>query len=366
MYENYTYEYILTSILDRISTADPTIDIREGSAMWYAVAPVAAELAIAYINYDAIRNESFAGTATREGLYRACDDLGLNTEQFEATAGIFLAHFNAEVTLGSRWSCGDYMFIVESKVGMVTIDEVEYHQYRLVCETVGSHTAFTVGNLNPITDYGLNLINVAVLDSCIITGADETSDEKVREAYFEYVANKSEGANIAQYRQWLNEFDGIGAHKIVPTWAGANTVKVVVIDELKEAPTQDFIASVQNYLDPNKEGLGEGKAPIGAVVTVEGGTNAYIAVKATIALTSADADIADVNDRLRDYCRSIAFQKNTINIYEVASVILSSPVVANVDNVALGRYVGGSTINWQTTNLTLGEFETPVFHQLYE
>lgn len=364
MYENYTYEYILKSILDRITTADPTIDVREGSAMWYAVAPVAVELAVAYTNCDAISKESFVGTATREGIYRACADIGLDTTQFDASAGVFRGHFNVEVANGSRWACGDYIFVVSSKVGMVTMNEVDYHQYNLVCETVGSHTQYTSGNLRPITDYGSNDLRVAVLDSCVVIGADETSDEKVREAYFENIANKSEGANIAQYRQWLSEFDGIGAHKIVPTWNGANTVKVVVIDENKQSPTPDFIASVQNYLDPNREGLGEGKAPIGAVVTVEGGTNADIDVKAKLTLASSNADISDINANLTAYFRRIAFEKSVINIYEVASIILSSPSVSDINDVQIGRY-NGSTTSYSTSNITLGEFETPVLHAFH-
>ena len=365
MYENYTYEYILNSILDRITNADSSIDVREGSAMWYAVAPVALELAIAYTNLDAVSKESFVGTATREGMYRAYDDLGISTAQFDATAGVFEGHFNVEVSIGSRWACGDYTFVVTSKVGIVTIDEVEYHKYRLACETVGSHTQHTTGNLRPITDYGSNLVRVAILDECVMVGADETSDEIVRDTYFEYIANKSEGANVAQYKQWLNEFEGVGAHKIVPTWNGKNTVKVVILNENKEAPTSDFIASVQNYLDPNSEGVGEGKAPIGAVVTVVGGTNANIDVKANLTLASASADISDIEKRLTDYYRRIAFEKRVVNIYEVASVLLSSPTVSDVNDVQLGRWVDGSTTSYSANNLELGEFETPVYHGFY-
>lgn len=366
MYENYTYEYILTRILNRISEVDPTIDTREGSSMWYAVAPVALELAIAYSNYDLVSKESFVGTATREGIYRACNDIGLSTEQFDASAGIFSAHFNVEVTIGSRWACGDYIFVVTSKVGTVTIDEVEYHQYNLTCETLGSLSQYTSGNLRPITEYGSSQLKVAVLDECIVVGKNESSDENVRETYFDYIANKSEGANIAQYNLWLNEFDGIGAHKIIPTWNGANTVKVAILDENKEAPTSEFVASVQDYLDPNSEGLGEGKAPIGAVVTVEGGTNAYIDVKASITLATANADTSDINIKLTDYFRRIAFAKSVVNIYEVASVILSSPSVSDVNSVQIGRWVSDSaTVSYSNSNLSLGEFETPVLHKFY-
>lgn len=367
MYENYTYEYILNTILDRIATADPTLDIREGSALWYAVAPVAVELAIAYTNCDAVGKESFVGTATREGIYRACDDIGLDTTQFDASAGVFYAHFNVEVAIGSRWGCGDYIFVVTEKAGTQTIEEVEYHRYELVCETRGSHTQYTNGNLRPITEYGSNQIRVAVLDSCIVVGADETPDEKVRETYFDYIANKSEGGNVAQYNMWLNEFDGIGAHKVIPAWNGANTVKVVILDENKERPTNEFIASVQNYLDPNSEGLGEGKAPIGAVVTVEGGANAYIDVKANITLASADASTSDIVNRLEDYFRKIAFQKSTINIYEVASIIWSSPSVVDVNNVQIGKWVNDNTaVSYTSSNLTVEDFEAPVLHKFYK
>ncbi len=366
MYENYTYEYILKQILDRISTSDPSIDIREGSAIWYAVAPVALELAIAYSNYDLVNKESFVGTATREGIYRACEDIGLSTEQFEASAGRFQGHFNVEVSIGSRWACGAYIFVVDSKVGMVTIDDVEYHKYELLCETAGSQTQYTNGTLKPITEYGSNQLKVAVLDSCIVVGENEKSDDAVRRYYFEYIANKSEGANIAQYSLWLNEFNGVGAHKIIPTWNGANTVKVAVLNENKESPTTEFVASVQDYLDPNSEGLGEGKAPIGAVVTVVGGTNAYLDVKATLTLANSNADISDITTKLRDYFRQIAYKKSIVNIYEVASVILSSNSVSDVNNVQIGRWTSDSaTVNYSSTNLTLGEFETPVLHQFY-
>ena len=365
MFENYTYEYILNTILSRISNADGTLDVREGSALWYAVAPVAAELAIAYANCDRANKESFVGTATREGMYLACNDIGLDTNQFEASASAFYGHFNVEVTIGSRWACGDYIFVVESSAGTIPIDGVNYYRYRLVCETVGSQSQYTSGTLRPITEYGSAQLKVAVLDECILVGADETPDEKVRETYFDYIANKAESANIAQYNQWLNEFEGIGAHKIIPNWDGANTVKAVILNENKERPTKEFIASVQEYLDPNSEGMGEGKAPIGAKVTVEGGTAAYIDVKATLTLSSGDASTADIVDRLTAYFRKISFQKSVINIYEVANIIWASDSVLDVHSVELGRWVDGTTTNYSPTNLTLEPYEAPMLHEFY-
>lgn len=368
MYENYTYEYILNSILDRISSIDSSIDTREGSAIWYAVSPVAIELAIAYSNCDILRKESFVGTASREGIYRACEDLGMDTTQFEPSAGVFEAYFQDPVNIGSRWWCGGYNFRVDEELLPIEVEGVKRFAYRLVCETLGSHTAHVRGKLTPITEYGgtPGRNYVAVITDCIIVGADETPDEKVRAAYFEYVANKAEDGNIAQYHKWLNEYpgNGVGAQKIIPAWNGANTVKAVILDENKQAPTPEFIAEVQEYLDPNSEGLGEGKAPIGAVVTVVGGINAYISVKADITLVEEGANITDINEKLTAYFEEIAFKKTTVNIYEVASKILSSPSVSNVDNIQLGRWIDDATeVVYSSSNITLEDFETPVLHE---
>lgn len=363
MYETYTYEYLLKSILDRITTADSSIDVREGSAMWYAVAPVAMELAIAYDNFNRVHKESFVGTATREGLYLACNDVGLDTAQFEATPSIFKGHFNIEVTIGSRWACGNYIFVAKQLNGTVKIDGVDYYEYILECETVGAHTAYTSGFLKPITDYGISNLKTSVLDECITVGSDEATDETIRKTYFDYVANNSDGGNVAQYHQWLLAFPGVGAEKVVAGWNGKNTVKAIILDENKEAPTPEFVASVQEYLDPNAEGLGEGKAPIGAVVTVEGGINANIIVEARVTLVNPTADISDVSVKLRDYFRSIAFKKSTISIYEVASIVLSSPAVSDVTDIQLGKFNEDPLdIAFTKSNLVLDETETPVLY----
>ena len=370
MYENYTYDYILDSILNRVREFDSTIDVREGSAIWYAVSPVAMELAIAYSNCDMVNKESFVGTATREGIYLACEDIGLDTSRFDATASVFLADFNVEVSIGSRWSCSGYTLRVTERVGEASADGVKYYQYRLVCETTGSASQYITGNLTPITEYGSNGLQMAVIDMCISAGAEETPDEEVRATYFDYIANKSEGANIAQYNQWLNEFEStigrIGAHKIRPTWDGVNTVKVVILDGNKESPDSTLVDAVQDYLDPNSEGLGEGKAPIGAVVTVEGGVNADIDIKAEITTNGENVDISDINERITEYFREIAFRKSVVNIYEVAGIILASPSVSNVNSVEIGRWNGvDSEVSYSPTNLPLDEFETPVLHEFY-
>lgn len=356
MYENYTYEYILDEILKRISSVDQTIDTREGSPLWYAISPVAAELAIAYTNYDRVHKESFVGTASREGIYGACNDIGLDTVQFDASSGIFTAHFDVPISIGSRWVKDGFIFRAYANNGLVEIEGKTYYQYMMVCETVGAESQVVNGTLQPITDYGSDAFKVAVLDECTDPGKDETPDETVRRAYFNYVSNKAEDGNLDQYHQWLNEFDGVGAHRLTPLWNGVCTLRVAILNEDKEEPSDDLVSAVQTFLDPNKQGLGEGVAPIGCKVTVVKGVEVPIYVKASVTLTSPSADITDVNIKLREYFRRIAFQRSSVNYFDVASAILSSPVVNSISGLQIGK----SASSYGTDDIALSDIEAPV------
>ena len=66
MFEEYTFEVILNAMLARVPD---TIDKRQGSIIYNALAPAAVELQNMYINLDVILNETFADTASRVSCY---------------------------------------------------------------------------------------------------------------------------------------------------------------------------------------------------------------------------------------------------------------------------------------------------------
>ena len=63
MFEEMSFELIMNRMLSRVNT---DVDKREGSIIWDALAPAAAELALMYIQLDTVLNEAFADTAKRE------------------------------------------------------------------------------------------------------------------------------------------------------------------------------------------------------------------------------------------------------------------------------------------------------------
>lgn len=69
MYENMTFENIMDRCLARVSAS---VDKREGSIVYDAIAPAAAELAILYIELAYLMDRAFPDTETGDDLTKKC------------------------------------------------------------------------------------------------------------------------------------------------------------------------------------------------------------------------------------------------------------------------------------------------------
>lgn len=331
-YENMTYEVILQRMMNRVVEKYPNLDTREGSIIFNALAPAAVELAIMYTELDNTLNESFVATASREYLLMACEQMGIDTSMFEAKAGIHDAIFDAQVPIGSRWNCDLYNYTVIEYVGVVGgLFGPEYY-YKLRCETPGSAPNDQMGGqLTPITDIQIN-VNLAQLSSVSVEGEDEASDDDIRKAYFNYIKSITSDGNVAQYQLWCEEFEGVGRAKIIPQWNGTNTVKVSILNSSNRAADYPLIMKFQEYLDPNSEGMGNGVAPIGAMVTVTTATERTIPISATIRWNSTPNNAA-LDEALTEYFAKIAYNQSVVGYYNIASVLINVEGVASVSNL---------------------------------
>ncbi len=345
-YEDMTYEFILERMMDRVSEQYPNLDTREGSILFNALAPAALELAIAYSELDNANNESFINTASREYIIMSCEQMGMDVSVFEATAGTHKGEFDVEVTIGSRWNCDLYNYEVTEYLG----EENGYYTYKMVCETTGSTPNNYVGDLIAIDESPEELTHASVVE-CLIEGENETSDEDIKVAYYNYINSTQTDGNITQYRQWCEEYNGIGNYKIIPLWNGANTVKVSILSASNRAATDELVNEFQEYLDPNSEGMGNGKAPIGAFVTVNTATEKLINVSATVKLKSGYEDTTPINTALSNFFANIAYQKSTVSYMSVGAEILKLDFVDSISNLL---------INNGTSDIVLSDEEIPV------
>lgn len=345
-YEDMTYEVILQRMMDRVTAKYPNLDNREGSIIFNALAPAALEMAVMYTELNNALNQSFVSTATRSFMLIACEQMGMNISQFDAKAGVHKGEFDVEVPIGSRWNCELYNYTVTEFLGM----NGDYYTYQMDCDTVGTAPNNQTGDLTAITDIPEGLAYAKVTE-CLIEGENETSDEDVRAAYFEFVNSSVTDGNVEQYERWCSEYDGIGNVKIFPLWNGANTVKVSILSASNRAASTELVDDFQEYLDPNIEGMGNGVAPIGAFVTVTTATEIPIDISATVTMKSGYSDTSTITAALEKHFADLAYEKVTVAYMTIGAVILSAEGVEGITNLI---------VNGGTSDVVLGSEEIPV------
>lgn len=346
LYENMTYEYLLNRMMNRVLEKYPNLDSREGSMIFNANAPAGVELAIAYTEIDNAMNESFAKTASREYLLQHCDQMGMDISVFDASAGVHKGVFNVEVELGSRWNCDLYNYQVVEYLGA----EDNYHTYKLLCETEGTAPNNMTGDLTAISNIPDGL-NYAVITECLIEGENETPDEDIRQEYYDYVRDIQTDGNVAQYGQWCREFDGVGNYKVFPLWNGSNTVKVSILSSSNQIATDELIDAFQEYLDPGTTGMGDGKAPIGAFVTVSTARECVIDIELNVKLAEGYTDTSIIEDAVMNYFREISYKKDMVSYMSLGAAILKTEGV---------EFITGFFVDGDTADIFLDAEEIPV------
>ena len=288
MYENMTYEFILDRVLNRVKSE---FDKREGSIIYDASAPIAFEMAEAYIMAQVILQETFATTANREFLELRAAEYNIYPEP--ATKAELKGKFSSAVPIGSRFNYDNYNFVV-TKV----VDDND-HTYVLECEQPGRSANTCIGDLIPLSQ-GLNL-SEAKTTELLVPGEDEEDTETFRSRYISTLKSKAYGGNGQDYLEKVKAIKGVGGCKVYRCWNGGGTVKVVIIDTEFKPPSSELIGEVQQALDPTQDGKGYGVAPIGHVVTVAGAKQKPIDLNITVTPISG-TPVRDITDAIKAQC----------------------------------------------------------------
>lgn len=346
-----TFENIMDRCLARVSSS---VDKREGSIVYDAIAPAAAELAILYIELAYLMDRAFPDTETGEDLTKKCQERSVfrNGAKSAIRKGYFEKEDGSacEVEIGTRFSGGDINFTV--------IERVAAGQYRLTSETAGAVGNEYVGGLFPI-DYVPDLAAARLAD-ILIPGEDEESDDSLRARYFASLMSQAFGGNIADYKDKVEQLQGVGAVKVFPVWNGGGTVKVVVVDSEWGVPSPDLVQSVQEAVDPVwTQGTGVGLAPIGHVVTVAGVQGTTINVSFSLTFDTG-ASWASVQTAVKAAIQSY-FDELIHTWADTDSLIVRvSQIETKVLNVAGVIDITGTKINGQTANISLDADAIPV------
>lgn len=345
--EEMTFETILASMLDRVPDI---VDKREGSVIYDALAPAAAELAKAYIELDVIMDETFVDTASLQYLMKRCKERGVTIK--DATAAVVEGTFTPselELDMGLRFNCNDQNFAI--------IEKISDGKYQLQCEETGTAGNIYSGMLLPI-QY-VEGLQSAYISAVLVPGEDADDADTLRQRYYDNIDSLAFGGNIADYKQRAELLDGVGGVKIEPVWNGGGTVKLVIIDSDYGVPSEELIRQVQTAVDPEQNhGEGLGIAPIGHVVTVEGVTAFEIAVTANITFT-AGWSYKSAKDQLKaavdEYFLSLAQEWAN----EEATVVRISQIENKLINLSCVLDISGTALNGSEKNIQLADDEIP-------
>ena len=353
MYENITYDIILQRMLSRIPD---TADKREGSVIYDALAPAAAEMQVMYMELDNILAETFADTAPREYLIRRCAERGITP--YPASYALVKAvssPSSVDIPVGARFSEGENNYAVAEKVSAGV--------YKLRCETAGSTGNDISGDVIPV-DYieGLETISFTEL---LVPGEDEEETEALRERYFASFDVKAFGGNKQDYIEKTVAISGVGAVKVTPTWNGGGTVKLTILNSQYGKASSTLIDLVQEEIDPTNDGSGTGIAPIGHVVTVDTATDVDIDVTADFDFQAGytfESQKTLIEDAIKAYLLELrktwAEEESLIaRISRIENAILSVEGVLDISE---------AKINGESANLELTTYQIPVFGSVEE
>ncbi|MEG2050882.1 MAG: baseplate J/gp47 family protein [Oscillospiraceae bacterium] len=344
MYKNITYESILQRMLGRVPR---DVDKREGSIIYDALAPAAVELQLMYIELDVILSETFGDTASRDFLIRRAKERGINPKP--ATYAILKGEFNIDIPIGSRFSL--------SNLNYVAVEKIATGQYKMRCEVIGTVGNTIFGTLIPI-DY-IEGLQTANLTQVLIPGENEEETESIRKRYFDSFNIKPFGGNVDDYTTKTNSIAGVGATKVTPIWNGGGTVKLTILDSEFNKATPTLINTVQQAIDPTKDGQGLGVAPIGHRVTVDTATE--VAVNITTTITFAEGYTwtnlkTSIENVIKSYL--LTLRREWISAIPVVRVSQIESMIMGITGVVDIR---NTTINGAAGNLTLTKYQIPTF-----
>lgn len=338
MYERMTYESLLEEKLAQVAN---TLDKREGSIIYDALAPNSLEAAMIYVALDTILNETFADTASRDYLVKRCAERGITP--LPATYALAIGDFNMDIPIGARFSCDKYNWAVTEKIST--------NKYYLQCETAGADPDNYLGTLIPI-DY-IDGLTYAELTAIAINGEDEEETETLRLRYLNSFKNQSYACNRAQYIEMTEAIAGVGGCKVIRAWNGAGTVKLIITDSTYKPPSTTLVNNVQTAIDPTQNsGEGVGLASIDHVVTVEGVVGTTIGISTTLTFASGWS-LSDCLDYIGDAIDAYYNELNATWANEDALIVRIAQIESRL--LALDGIVDitGTTLNGSAANLTL-------------
>lgn len=394
MYEEETYEVILDRMLERVSD---DLDKRPSSPIYDTHSSSAIEFQNIYIELETLIQNSYGDTAAREFLILLAKDRGLSPKT--ATNATLKGQFvptDVDVS-GKRFNIGDMNYVVTNQISPGF--------YEVLCEVVGTIGNQFLGQMIPV-EY-IDGLETAKLTEVLIPGEDEEDTEVFRQRYFASFDSQAFSGNRQDYIEKVNSITGVGSTKVKRAWNSdirpaemmpsdgvaqwyssvigsldsevsqwltlvynaallrkltvGGTVLITIVDSDDYGKASDrLVNTVQQILDPDPyAGEGLGIAPIGHVVKVQSAESVELFIKTNITFSEGYDWINRktlIEESINNYL--LELRKDWANSSEV--IVRVSQIENHILNIKGIVDIDDTSINDETTNLIMGEYEIPI------
>ncbi|MNB98371.1 Baseplate J-like protein [compost metagenome] len=260
---------------------------------------------------------------------------------------------NGAVNTGDLFETKDGIQFIATETKTITGTGI----VNIQCVTSGS-----AGNVpaNQIVQIPVTLSGITAVTNPAAThdGYEAEGDGSLRTRYYESLQQTATSGNVNHYKSWAKEISGVGDVRVFPVdngvQGGIAEVDIVIIDQDKQPASTTLVNEVQEYIDPNSEGLGYGAAPIGAKCYIYAATAKTLNISLSITKSSEYTDeqiLQNIKNSISSYLKSIAFQSSYVSEAKIGSAILDS---AGVEDYS------GLLINGISGNISVGEREVAV------
>lgn len=366
MFEDRTYENIMAECL---AAAPEGIDLRQGGIFYDAVASAAFKIAQFYADISTAFDLVFLATAVDEYLDRKGAEYGVFRLPAVPATYKYIWEGSAQPLVGSRFFADDMFFELKQS------DDVGLY---LEAETAGAKSGTILSGTPAVPVESISGLTVSTFGDLIIPGSDAESDDDYRERIQEKIAGPAENGNRQHYKTWCESIPGVGRARIIPLFAGENTVMGVIVGTDGTPAAAAVVEQVQEYIDPITlgetvtvddetipvgDGLGDGVANIGAHFAAVAAAGVSVNVSFSAELKSG-ATLAQVKEEavtaITDYLKDLA-----LNTPEKQAVIVRLSDVGSIIHTLSGLLdYAALKLNGETANIEISDRQVAVLGEV--
>ena len=246
------YSEILAELQELSTTGESTI---EGSFSYDVFSANSIEFAKTELELFEMYRNSFLDLCENEYLDLKCHECGCYRRAGKKAVGTLTVSGTGTVRAGAYFATADNIrFIATSETEVEGTTDIEIEA---LIEGAASNVA-----AGTIVKMPMNIPGIRNCTNAEETydGYDEESDTELRERALQRIRYPAQAGNPQSYIQWALEITGVGAVRVQRCWAGAGTVKVIIVDANFEPANVDLLTRVTEKI--------EAERPIGAEVTV--------------------------------------------------------------------------------------------------